>query len=218
MPQWITSFLNILFPARCVGCRQTGVFLCASCAGNLARAERPTETGVITLFDYADPRVRQIIWYLKYRGVREVGETLAHLLYDHLIEYLAEVESYYPDQGPWLVVPIPLYRKRLAERGFNQSAVIARALARHDPRLLEFNDRLLIKVRATKSQVSLKNRALRLQNLENAFAVTQPERLLGRRVILLDDVYTTGATMMAAAKTIRAAGAARIVKVAIAQG
>lgn len=218
MRAWLTFFADLLFPPRCVGCGRAKEFLCLTCEDLLRRASLPPEPNVVALYDYSDRRVRRAIWYLKYRGVHSLAERLTGNLYAVLIEYLAEIDSYYPHAEPWVLIPVPLHPKRLAERGYNQAALIARALAARQPESFDLRERAVRKVRATKSQVSQASREARAANLKNAFELTAPAELVGRRVILVDDVYTTGSTLRELAKTIRAAGAARIVKVALAQG
>lgn len=112
-----------------------------------------------------------------------------------------------------LLVPVPLSRERLRERGFNQALLLARALAPGKART-----RTLLRTRDTPAQHSLP-RDRRLRNLRGAFAVEPalaPE-LAGRRVVLLDDVMTTGATVQAAARVLREAGAVHITALAVAR-
>lgn len=112
-----------------------------------------------------------------------------------------------------LVLPMPLSRERLAERGFNQALVLARALA---PRKAEPG--LLLRVRHTQAQSALDLKA-RLRNVQGAFAV-EPLRhsaLRGKRVALVDDVMTSGASLFAAAQVLREAGAASVTGLVLAR-
>ncbi|MEO5669586.1 MAG: phosphoribosyltransferase family protein, partial [Ramlibacter sp.] len=105
-----------------------------------------------------------------------------------------------------MVLPMPLSPRRLSERGFNQSLVLARALAARKTEAA-----LLLRVRDTASQAAL-DRQARLANVKGSFAVEplQAQRVRGRRVVLVDDVMTSGASLFAAAEALRAAGAARV--------
>lgn len=105
---------------------------------------------------------------------------------------------------PELIVPVPLHPTRLRERGFNQALVLARIFFPREQRLIA--PELLLRTRATHAQVSLSGRERR-QNLGGAFAVSQPARIQGRRVLLVDDVLTTGTTVNECAKALKAAGA-----------
>ncbi|MBI4550369.1 MAG: ComF family protein [Candidatus Omnitrophica bacterium] len=124
-----------------------------------------------------------------------------------LINLFAEALAGFADAGELpafdSAVPVPLDEKRLRERGFNQSEVLASLLAAG----LELPvRRSLKKIRATPPQSSL-NRKKRLENLSGSFSVAEPARVQGKRVLLVDDIYTTGATANECARTLLAAGA-----------
>lgn len=106
-----------------------------------------------------------------------------------------------------LVLPLPLAPARLAERGFNQALVLARQLAPAH----KLDPRLLLRVRETTAQAAL-DRAARQRNVAQAFALEplRPHAVRGRSVVLVDDVMTSGASLHAAARVLREAGAARI--------
>lgn len=114
----------------------------------------------------------------------------------------------------WVVVPVPLHGKRLAERGFNQSLVLARSIARSLSLGLDY--RALKRIRHTQPQVELKGTA-RAINVKGAFAVDDESLLRGRGVLLVDDVYTTGATVKECARVIKKAGAGEVVVATIAR-
>jgi len=106
-----------------------------------------------------------------------------------------------------LIVPVPLHRARLQERGFNQALVLARFLFPAEGKRIVPD--LLIRTRSTHPQVSLSGRERR-QNLGGAFAVRRPEQVAGRRLLLVDDVLTTGTTLNECAKVLLAHGAAEV--------
>ncbi len=140
---------------------------------------------------------------LKYRGRREIARLLAPLLATAARSCALAAD---------VIAPIPLHPLRRRERGYDQAALLARALAgclglRHDERLLE-------RLRPTTQQVGL-DRPARLRNLEGAFRAAP--RAEGRRVLLVDDVVTTGATAGAAASALRDAGAHAVHVIAVAR-
>jgi ComF family protein len=106
-----------------------------------------------------------------------------------------------------IAIPVPLHRQRLRWRGFNQSALIARRLA--SDRGILYAASVLQRRRSTPPQVGL-SEAERRTNISGAFSVRDPESLRGRSVLLVDDVYTTGATANECARTLKRAGARRV--------
>lgn len=167
----------------------------------------------LTLFDYRDPLIRNMIWMLKYRGNTRALQLCAALLHETLVGERAD--ELLPDTAQFVIIPIPLSRKRLRHRGFNQTALLGEALAAHAPHLWEHQSDTLIKIRETAPQSSLP-RVRRLTNVAGAFSVTHAEKIRDRTVILLDDVITTGSTVRAAARVLEQAGAKRVMPVALA--
>jgi ComF family protein len=158
------------------------------------------------LFDHAralgryEGPLRQAIHLLKYRGKLHVKRPLLQLARAHFGEH-------FPDSAFDAIIPVPLHRNRLMQREFNQAAVLARGLARQlNVPVLE---RPLVRVRWTRPQVELSGDERR-RNVKNAFAVTDPTSIAGKIVLLVDDVFTTGATLDEAANALKAAGAAQV--------
>jgi ComF family protein len=147
--------------------------------------------------------LREAVHQLKYRRVRRVAGPLGALMAEHVIAHPVAVDA---------VLAIPLHSKRLAERGFNQAEALAREIA--DLLDLPLIDTGLTRVRATEQQAHLDARA-RAENMRDAFAwrgAAPPRRLL-----LVDDVLTTGATMGACATVLRDAGAEAVHGLALAR-
>jgi ComF family protein len=154
-------------------------------------------------FAYAWPLSQLVLGY-KSGGRTQLGRPLARLLSDHLAA----------DATPGVdcVIPVPLHEQRLAQRGFNQAEQLARVLCRS--RGLRLDARAVRRIVATPSQQGLSRRA-RKANLRGAFAVGRD--LSGLRVLLIDDVMTTGTTLNALAREVRKAGAAWVGAVALAR-
>jgi ComF family protein len=120
---------------------------------------------------------------------------------------LTHFEVHFPGSAYDVIMPVPLHQERLMRREFNQAAVLARGLARHLG--VPMVQRLLVRVRSTRPQVELSGRERR-QNVRQAFAVTNPAALEHMQVLVVDDVFTTGATLGEVARTLKGAGAARV--------
>jgi ComF family protein len=150
--------------------------------------------------------LRELIHLLKYGGVRPAANVLGRML----AEAIATLEPELPEEGV-AVVPVPLHRLKFRERGFNQAELIARAALKLNP----VRDRLslcpavLVRKRETPSQTGLTSHQRR-ENLRGAFGVVQPGAVKGRGVLVVDDVYTTGATVSECARVLRRAGATQV--------
>ncbi|MEX0933693.1 MAG: phosphoribosyltransferase family protein [Candidatus Paceibacterota bacterium] len=203
---------NLLFPRTCVLCGTLDVDVCSSCIHTLsqeASAEPSLTSTIRSCFAYKDERVRQIIWLLKYRSARFLASACAECIYEHLVEDMNELALFSNFTEP-LLVPIPLSKKRLRARGYNQSELIARELVRCSSYCTLRND-VLSKVRETPPQMSIKNKKERLTNIVGCFAVANSKCVKGRNIILIDDVTTTGATLREAEKVLREAGARSVI-------
>jgi len=113
-----------------------------------------------------------------------------------------------------LILPVPLHLKRLQERGFNQAKLLAEIFFADSKDLIHSD--LLLRVENTPHQVNLSGE-VRRQNLKNAFAVAKKDKVLAKRVLLVDDVFTTGATVDECARVLRQAGASHIQVVTLAR-
>jgi len=221
--------LDLVYPPACAGCGVllgSGAGLCPGCWSKLAFIERPycevlgtpfshdLGPGILSADAIANPppfeRLRSVALYddlarnlvhsLKYRDRTDLAPMMAGWMLragDGAVE------------GADVIVPVPLHRLRLIWRKFNQAAELSRALA-----ALSGTPVLIDAVRRTKRtrrQIGLSPRA-RAENVRSAFSVTPEgrEALFGRRVVLVDDVYTTGATVAAVTRALKRAGAADV--------
>jgi len=145
---------------------------------------------------------REVVPSIIRRHKYGLDQSLAHALAECLGDQLPLGDADYD-----LVIPVPLHSGRLRWRGFNQAAMLAVAVARRLGRPLDLST--LVRVRPTPPQ-TMQNRAERSKNLRRAFAVKRPAQVASRRILLIDDVMTTGATADECARTLIAAGARRV--------
>jgi len=210
----LNTILGLIFPNRCLGCGKEGEYFCSSCLNSLPLAERPEKEFIYSVFNYRDKTVKNAIWTLKYRGRHSIAKVLARAMSDKLLEELSELEAFENFDLP-VIIPIPLSKKRLKERGFNQAEKLAVELVKLNPSLvLEKN--VLSKIQETPNQARIRNRAERLKNLKGCFKVRNENLIKNRNIILVDDVSTTGATLCEAKKILLASGARYVIGLTLA--
>lgn len=228
MPTLFEAAQDLLFPPLCLGCRQPLAtsrppLLCATCSGRLDLIRSPLclccGTPFITGADHLcgdclgghfsfdlsrslllyRPPASDLIRSLKFGGNLSCLATWqALIMREGLLEAFAE---------PDLVVPVPLHTQRLRQRGFNQALVIAKGcLSGWRKKIAE---ELLVRHCPTQPQSELSGKERRA-NLKNVFSLTDAGRVAGAKILLVDDVYTTGSTVDECSKTLRRAGAQRI--------
>lgn len=170
----------------------------------------------IVLFSYRDPLIKHMIWSLKYKKNRGVAGIFAEVLYDCLAEELFEHATFSGFIDP-LLIPVPLSKKRLQNRGFNQVEWLAQELTViSNSSLYSLRIDILERIKETESQTVLKDKRARAENMKGAFRIRNRDAVRGRNIILLDDVITTGSTVAEAGRVLRAAGARRVLVVALA--
>lgn len=215
--------LDLFVPPRCVVCKHVGTWLCTRCvpeiplftasvcsrcgrpengaehsvAGHLCAVCRaaPLRVSPIRAAFLFEGAIRDVIHALKYRGARDILKPLAGRL--------AESWHYHNMQSD-VLVPVPLHANREVKRGYNQAILVARAIARQVS--LPLLSEVLLRVRDTTSQTRL-NRDERKRNVDAAFICVTCAPFVEKRITLVDDVATTGATLDACATVLLACGA-----------
>jgi competence protein ComFC len=214
---YLAALADMFYPERCVGCeRRSSDVLCRTCFEALPRVDRPVceRCGLPTAFatfvceecKYVDFGFESARAALKYEGVgKEIVHALKYRGYKRVVEKLAApLMLQVLDEGRFdAVVPVPLHRSRLRKRGFNQAELLARGVARKINATV--SDTLEV-VHSTRDQVEL-SAAQRRANVAGAY---KARGSLRGRILLVDDVFTTGATMSACAGTLVQAGAREV--------
>ncbi len=223
----LNTILDIIFPAKCLWCGISGADLCEKCLLDCPEAERESEAWIFSLYDYRHPPIKKSIWWFKYKGKKRLAKIFAGILYERMLEELSDLSLLENFRG-FLLIPIPLSPRRYRERGYNQAELICRELCdidnhrsakakasaneeEKDVRNFKIETDVLIKTKETEHQARIKDRRLRLENLSGSFEVRNPEKIKNKNIILIDDVTTTGATLSEAKKTLKRAGAKKII-------
>ena len=178
-------------------------------------AERECAKWIFPLYDYRHPLVKKSIWLLKYKNKRNVAEIFAESLYGRILEELADLSRMENFRDP-VIIPIPLAKKRMHERGFNQSLLISKKISKLSSGNLILEKDVLIKPKDTEHQARIENRNERLKNIVGSFRVINEEKIKNRNIILIDDVTTTGATLGEAKKVLKQAGARKVIAFTVA--
>lgn len=207
--QSLNDFFYLLYPHLCFACAQEappyGTSICVGCEISLPQThfhktvENPfterfwgrvhLQTGTGMYLFAKESRVARLIHHFKYKGKKEIGIALGR-------RYGAQLQKEAHFQGIDAIVPVPLHWRRQQQRGFNQSEVFGIGLSEGMKRPCWKN--CLIRTVHTGTQTK-RSRADRLSNLENVFVVKRPKQLIGKHLLLVDDVLTTGATLEACA-------------------
>ncbi len=234
----LKAFLDILFPPLCHACKRFihdagELHLCPECLAGSPPIASPrctvcglpflTEGGIDhpcggcmdTPPQFAAARaavlfegpVRELVHRFKYGKKVQHSRPLALLAARELAGFAAE-------SAADLVIPVPLHRKRLRQRGFNQAVLLGEVLGKQWR--LPLARSALSRIRWTEPQVNL-SAAERGANVRGAFAVRDPNAIEGRRIILVDDVYTTGSTVAECARTLKKGGAEAVFVVTVAR-
>ena len=218
----LTDLAALFFPRLCLACREPLVageaHLCTGCRAELPYTDYhllppdhnplarrfwgklPVRHTLSYLRFLRHGRVQHLLHQLKYQGQSQVGSVLGQL-------YGAELAAAGLDQEFDLIVPVPLHRRKLARRGYNQAEAFATGLSAALP--CPSAAHALRRTEHTASQTR-KGRAERWQNVATVFEAPDPQMVLGRHILLVDDVLTTGATLEACGAALLAAGASAV--------
>jgi ComF family protein len=197
---------DALSPPACAACDEqipSRHVFCASCAATIVRDE-PQGDGSVAFARFGGA-VAMALKRFKYEERADLARPLGHLLRRAAMDAGIQAD---------VVIPVPLHPRRLAERGYNQSALLARAVAQQLN--VPFAPRALERRRQTAQQARL-GRAERLDNMAEAFEVRDKPAVSLRKVLLVDDVLTTGATLLACREALEKAGAGEVTSVCLAR-
>jgi ComF family protein len=206
---YLADFISLIFPQLCVACQESLIaneeLLCTNClynlpftnfhlnANNIVASQFwgkvPVKAAYALYYFTKGGKVQNMMHQFKYNGMQQIGNLLGTIAG----KQLKQNEIF---KSADVIIPVPLHKKRLRERGFNQSACFADGLAQKLNATVEIDN--LVRVVATKTQTH-KSRFARFENMKQVFEVSRPDRLINKHVLLVDDIVTTGSTLEACA-------------------
>ena len=230
----VATSVDLLFPKTCLGCDSEGDWVCSACLSALKRyrliacagcgrnvqggshacsscLEKFCLSDLQIAFDYNDPLVQKMIHALKYEYIEELSGVLGKFLAENAVGCYRQYE---------VLCPVPLHKRRLLERGFNQSELLARAVG--EILGIPVHADLLLRTKYTQPQVGLA-RERRLTNVSGAFGLHPRFFALAgsaqrERIWLIDDVFTTGSTLFECAKVLKKSGYHEVGALVVAKG
>lgn len=228
-------FIDLIFPRQCLGCGQEGSYLCDDCKKKIGINSKfycvicktPTHWSVIcpscqsgfnlkavwVAADYNNKILQELIHCLKYKYLEEIADDLSDLVKRYIVENKI-LANFNLNSDNAIIVPVPLHKKRYLIRGFNQSELLAKNISEY---FKIRGSNLLARKINTPSQINLK-KTERQNNVKNAFIALNNVNLSNnKKVILIDDVVTTGSTLNECALTLKNAGFEEIYGLVIAQ-
>ncbi len=213
------SFLqSLFFPKECLGCQVLGEFICPHCLKQIPiRSSQPPEKirfqdyldqVHVTSF-YANKILARLIDLFKFHYQEHLGEILASLT----VSYLKKNKLNHT-LADFIIIPLPLHRRRYLERGFNQSKILAEFIGQYLN--IPVVGETLIRKKYTKHQTKL-NIIKRLKNISGVFTIVDKQKIIGKKILLVDDVVTTGVSLNEAAKVLRQNGAIKVIGLVLAK-
>lgn len=236
------SILDVIFPIRCISCSRYDKWVCKKCLDKVILQKEqlcpickkiPNLNGevcfsckeargidailVASFYRQAKKKtlLAELIHYYKYRFAVAIGRSLGRILKKSILSSSLPL--------PDIIIPIPLHPRRLRWRGFNQSLIMAQYLGENltPGFVIPVSDNLLLRNRYTKPQMEIKNRRQRKINVNNAFSIDtkglKKLPLKNKIVLLVDDVATTGSTLIECAKVLKKSGAKKVFAVVLAR-
>ena len=208
----INHLINLFFPKSCAGCHAflltDEMVICTKCRHEIPLTNHhkieqnevvqkfygriPLEFGASLFYFHKKGIVQEMMHKLKYKGQEEIGETIGNW-------YAEELKNSYQIKSIDYIIPVPLHKKRLRERGYNQVAGFGKALS--DNLSIPYDDTILQRKLYTKTQTK-KNLLGRIDVIDNVFDVSFSENHHGKHFLLIDDVITTGSTLEACSRAL----------------
>lgn len=197
----LSFLLNLLFPLECIICEQVGPDICNKCLVSLQPPKGQTYDWITSFGNYHDENMKKLLWYIKRMPNGRACSLLARA-------FAAMVANRPEDPSSWYLVPIPITKRRFRERGYNQATLLAKCFGK------SFNlpviENSLIKIKNTQKQGTAKSKEERMQNIIGSFGIKNTHLIQGKNIIIIDDITTTGSTLVEARNLLLVNGAQKV--------
>jgi len=205
MKNILDGFLKFIFPRYCIGCKKKDYFVCQNCKNSIILQSVPEGAQISSCFSYEQKIVMEIIKCLKFKNKKYILNDIKDLILGQFENFLKKQKI--GNNEEIILIPIPLTKRSLSKRGYNQSLVISKILKSENIKIYKNS---LIKKTNHLPQNKIRNRKEREENVKNSF--TLKRKLPQNQVyILIDDVTTTGSTILEAKKELRKNGVKRVI-------
>lgn len=227
-------FLDLLFPIYCLGCKKPNVWLCDNCLAKInlrqehvcpvceknptpdghtcfACKEKSSLSALLPASSYQNELLVKAVHFYKYRFIADLSLPLGQLLTKAFVFSSLSL--------PDLILPVPLHKRRLRWRGFNQAIKLAEFISQNALPLDEIPlaQNVLVREKYTQPQMKIRSWRERKQNMLDAFAVKNKTQIQNKTILLIDDVATTGATLFACAEALKKNGAREVFALVLAR-
>lgn len=211
MVEIVESFLNLVFP-KDKKVQELEVLTAQDLKEKLPEASC-SDPDLISLFNYKDSKVRQLIWEIKYKKNKKLAFMCAELISEQLLEYMYEKKEFNPN-SKFILLPVPISKKRKRHRGYNQTELLAEYVNKMLPPIIYCNKTLRRDIdRPSQTKKTNKERE---ENVKGCFSIINGQRVRDNIVIILDDVTTTGATIKNVCEQVSKHGPKDILRVTVA--
>lgn len=189
----MSLIIDWLYPKNCLSCGQGENYLCSECQRKLIKGEMRKKEGfegIISIYKY-EGIIKKVIEELKYKFVADAGIEMGKLIVKNLKIDYPNIVKYWQKEN-YVVIPVPLFWQRKNWRGFNQSEILGKEIAKELK--LEYDSSIFIRNKNTINQAKIKKHQLRRKNVENIFEICKNKKV-PKKMIIVDDVITSGATI-----------------------
>ena len=196
---FLNTCINFLFPSFCFRCQKEGTSFCQNCLHLSKKSLAPTHSPILSVFDFQDPYIKKAIHAIKYFHKIDLLRPLTLPLCKIIEENISQHET-------WYITPIPMPKLRKLLRGYNQAEKIVDEIIKEIPSLVPLQP--LTRCKSPHRQAMIKKRRERIDNQKSSFSLSLD--VTNMNIILVDDVTTTGATLLEAKKVLKKGGARKV--------